>query len=392
MYRWFLLVAAPLLLIAMVAVACGGDDDDGGSTTAPAPAAEPAAAPEPAAQPEPAPEPAAEPEPADDFKVAYLPCGRINDLSWSQAGWEGVEAAEDALGFELALSESVPPADIEAAMRDYASQGFDVILAHCGTFIDAVLNLAPDFPDVWFEAAGLEESPVANVFAYDPQQQEGSFIAGVLAGLTTKTNTLGVVAAFDFAGITRQVEGFRLGARFANPNVEVVDTYINSWEDTAKGKEAALAQIDAGADVIYTATDQAAAGAFEAARENGIYAIAQYFDQSALGPETLLTSVLYQQDQFLIQVITLARDGELEDFAAFLPGLDLGVGDLAPYRQLEAEISAQAKDCVTQIAADIIAGVLVVPGTAALGVVGAAKDIDPASIVPGGTHDCLGAA
>ena len=355
-----------MLLIAIVAVACGGDDDDGDSATAQTP--------------------------ADDFKVAFLPCGRINDLSWSQAGWEGVQAAQEELGFELGLSESVPPADIEAAMRDYATQGFDMILAHCGTFIDGVLNLAADFPDTWFEVAGLEESPIANVFAYDPQQQEGSFIAGVLAGLTTKTNTLGVVAAFDFAGITRQVEAFRLGARFSNPDVEVVDTYINSWEDTAKGKEAALAQIDAGADVIYTATDQAAAGAFEAARENGIFAIAQYFDQSALGPETLLTSVLYQQGEFLSMVIKAARDGELADFAAFLPGLAGGVGSLAPYGALEGEVSAEAKACVDQVTADIISGEIVIPSTTLLGVVGAAKDIDPASLVEGGVHDCLGAA
>ena len=88
----------------------------------------------------------------------------------------------------------------------------------------------------------------------------------------------------------------------------------------------------------------------------------------------------------------MARDGELEDFAAFLPGLDLGVGDLAPYGQLADQVTDQAKACVEQIAAEIIAGTLVVPGTAELGVVGAAKDIDPASLVPGGAHDCLAAA
>jgi basic membrane protein A and related proteins len=325
------------------------------------------------------------------FEVAYLPCGRINDKSWSQAGWEGVQEAKNKLGIKVALSESVQPADIEAAMRDYASKGYKVILAHCGTFVEAAQKVAKDFPNVWFEGAGLPAAPLPNVFAYDPQQQDGSFLAGVLAGLMTKSNKVGVVAAFNFAGIVRQAEGFRLGARFVNPRVAVAVTYINSWEDTAKGKEAALSQISAGADIIYTATDQAAAGAFEAATDKGVFAIAQYADQSELAPKTLLTSVLYQQGAFLTKVIDDARAGKLEKSSAFKPGLKEGVGTLAPFRELDSQVPAKAKECLKTLQDDIIAGKVKIPGTDVMGKERAGRDIDTKSLVTGGTHPCLNA-
>src|SRR5262245_39818593 len=85
-----------------------------------------------------------------DFKVAYLPCGRVNDQSWSQAGYEGILTAKKELGVETSYSESIPPADIEAAARDYASRGFNLVLLHCATFTDAGLKVAKDFPKTWF--------------------------------------------------------------------------------------------------------------------------------------------------------------------------------------------------------------------------------------------------
>ena len=81
-----------------------------------------------------------------DFKIAYLPCGRVNDQSWSQAGYEGVLAAQKDLGVETAYSESIPPADIEAAARDYAARGYNLVLLHCATFTDAGIKVAKEFP------------------------------------------------------------------------------------------------------------------------------------------------------------------------------------------------------------------------------------------------------
>src|SRR5579872_4382983 len=191
---------------------------------------------------------------ASDFKVAYLPCGRVNDQSWSQAGYEGVMAVKKAMGIQVAYSESVSPADIESSARDYASKGYNLVMLHCATFTDAGLKVAKDFPNTWFEVNSAPAVP-SNVMSLNMQSQEGAFLGGVVAGLTTKTNKIGALANFNTLGLNRQIEGFRLGARFVNPKLEVYVTYLNNAEDAAKAKEAALAQIDAGADVLLAAAD-----------------------------------------------------------------------------------------------------------------------------------------
>jgi basic membrane protein A len=346
----------------------------------PAPAqAQPAAS---AAQSKPAAKPGATP-----LKVAYLPCGRINDQSWSQVGYEGVIAAQKELGIDVAYSESTPAADVEAAARDYASKGYGLILLHCGTFSDAAYKAAKDFPSVWFEASAGDHVD-QNVFAYDPQQQEGTFMAGAVAGLTTKTNKLGAVVAFNFAGFNRQHEGFRLGARFVNPNVDMFVTYINSLEDAAKAKEAALAQFDAGADIILASTDQAISGIIQAAEERKGLVVAQYADQNHLAPNLMLESVTYKQDKALTDVIRRVAGGSMKgEFVN--PGLKDGVGQVALNMALGPRLSDDARSCLNLLQQSFTDGKLHVPATEALGKDGSGKTIDTKSVIEGGSHPCL---
>lgn len=372
--RWK--VGALLVVLGLIAAACSEDSaSPGGSPSGSTPEGSQSGSAEP-------------------FKVAYMPCGVINDQSWSQAGWEGVQEAKEALGLEVEVSESVAPADAEAAMRDYASEGFGLILAHCSIFAEAAQKVAPDFPDTWFtvNSQGIEEADVPNGIIYDAIVTEGAFTAGVLAGLTTETDKLGAIGAYNFPGFVEQIEAFRLGARFVNSKATVAVSYIDTFDDAAKAKEAAAAEYDDGADIIFIATDQAAVGVFEAASERGKYAIPQYLDQHELAPDVILTSVLYNQGQTLTEIIEAAESGELEDYPAFTPGLADGVGILAPYYDLDSVIPQDAKECVEQTQADIIAGKIVVAGIDVLGVEGAGEEIDPASMVEGGTHPCLGIA
>ncbi len=152
---------------------------------------------------------------AAKFRVAYIPCGRVNDQSWSQAGYEGLLAAQKNVPIEIAYSESIPAANVEAAARDYAAQGYNLVMLHCGTFTGAGLKVAKDFPHTWFELVTAPSAP-ANVISVNLAQQEGDFVAGVMAGLTTKSNKLGAIVSFNTLGYNRQSEGFRLGARFVN--------------------------------------------------------------------------------------------------------------------------------------------------------------------------------
>ena len=321
------------------------------------------------------------------FKVAYIPCGRVNDQSWSQAGYEGVLAAKKELGIEVAYSESVPPADVEAAARDYAAKGYNLVMLHCGTFSDPGLKVAKDFPKTWFELASAPSAP-ANVISINLAQQEATFVAGVMAGLTTKTNRLGAVAAYNTLGFNRQIEGFRLGAKFANPKIDLYVTYLNSMEDAAKAKEAALAQYDAGADIILAATDQAANGVYRAGTERNKFVIAEYSDQNAIAPKTILVSVLYSQARLVQTLIKSVVDGTAKSGISE-PGLSVGVGTLVENKSLMETIPAEARDCMHLVYKDIETGKLKVPDQITLGRQNSAKAIDPKVVLTSGNHPCF---
>ena len=287
---------------------------------------------------------------AEELKVAYLPCGNVNDKSWTQVGYEGVLAAQKDLAksgttVKLDYTESLSPAQVEAAARDYASRGYNIVVLHCGPFANAAAHTASAFPKTTVlsvEVPTDAERP-PNFWYYDIAQQEVQFAAGVLAALTTKSGRVAALASFDFPYMSRQVEGFVLGVRYANDKVKYSRAYINSWTDAAKAKEAALAAIDAGADVILADTDQAARGAFSAAEGAGVYVVATYYDQSSLAPKAILGNVLYDYGALLRQMVVNAAQGKLEKGKEYKLGLADGFGGWAPNPALQDSIPAEAK-------------------------------------------------
>jgi basic membrane protein A and related proteins len=322
-----------------------------------------------------------------NFKVAYLPCGRVNDQSWSQAGYDGVMAVKNALRIQVAYSESVSPADIESAARDYASKGYDFVMLHCATFTDAGLKVAKDFPKTWFEVNSAPAVP-PNVLSLNMQSQEGAFLGGIVAGLTTKTNRIGALANFNTLGLNRQIEGFRLGARFVNPKVEVFVTYLNNAEDAAKAKEAALAQIDAGADVLLAAADQAATGIFRAADERHVFAVAAFANQNKMAPKVVLGSLLYNLSGVIQKMVESTAEGNAEG-GLVKPGVKDGVGTFAANDALMATVPAEANSCLLLVQKSFAAGAMQIPDDKIMGRQDGAKTIDTKSVVSGGIHPCL---
>jgi basic membrane lipoprotein Med (substrate-binding protein (PBP1-ABC) superfamily) len=306
---------------------------------------------------------------ADDLKVAYLPCGNINDKSWTQVGYEGLLAAQKDLAatgttMTVDYSESQPPAKVEAAARDYASQGYNIVILHCGTFEDAARNTARAFPDtkVLYVTVPADKSNLPpNLWYYDIAQQEVQFAAGVLAGLITKQKRVAAIASFDFPAMSRQVEGFILGVRYADESVKYSRTFINTWDDAAKAKEAALAAIDAGSDVLLADTDQAARGIFSAAESAGVYVIATYADQASLAPKAIVGSVLYDYGELIRKMVVEAAGNKLEVGKGYYLGLADGFGGWATNPQLEASLPAEAKEKFALIMEDIKTRRIVVP-------------------------------
>jgi basic membrane protein A len=305
---------------------------------------------------------------AEATKVAYLPCGQINDHSWSETGYDGMMLAKQELAkagtpIQVDYTESLQPAQVEAAARDYAARGYNPVVLHCGTFSAAAVNAAKAFPNTKFlvstppDATNLPK----NFWFYDASQQEASFIAGYLGGLVSKSGRVGAIGGFDFPALARQVEGFRHGARYANPKLRSFGVYINSWDDAGKAKEAAQAQIDSGADVIFTATDQAARGAFTAAENSNVYAIASYTDQASLAPKAILASVLYDYPELVSQMVTGAVRNKLEPGKVYLVGISGGVGQLATNPGLYATLPADVRGKVDAVVASLKNGTLKIP-------------------------------
>jgi basic membrane protein A and related proteins len=306
---------------------------------------------------------------AEDLKVAYLPCGTVNDKSWSENGYAGLLGAQKALAdkgttMKLDYTESQPASKVEAAARDYASRGYKIIVLHCGIFSEAALNTARAFPDttVLYVTEPDTKGPYPpNFWWYDIAQQEGQFAAGTLAGLTTKAGRVAAIASFDFPAMSRQVEGFLLGVRYANDQVKYSRTYIGTWDDAAKAKEAALAAVDAGADVMLADTDQAARGAFSAAESTNTYVVATYADQSSLAPKAILGSVLYDYGALMKEMVINAASGQLEKGKAYYMGIADGYGGWAPNPAMKDTIPADAQKKIDAVLADIKARRIKVP-------------------------------
>jgi basic membrane protein A and related proteins len=170
-----------------------------------------------------------------------------------------------------------------------------------------------------------------------------------------------VVASFNFSNVTWQAEGFRLGARYANPKIKTYSTYINSFDDVGKAKEAAQAELDSGADVIYSATDQASRGIFAATEAAGALAIASYSDQASLAPKTVLASALANIPLLVSNVVQLSVKGSLEKGKVYAVGMAGGIGALAMNPDMQKRVPADVMKEVAKLTDDIKAGRLKVP-------------------------------
>ncbi len=300
---------------------------------------------------------AATPTAGASFRVAAVFPGSISDQGFNQSGYEGLKAIEAQLGAETAYSETTPVANFEQVYRDFANQGYDVIIGHGFEFGDVALKVAPDYPDIKFVVDSNDVVSGPNISGLMPRSWDAAYLAGVVAGHMSKTGKIGGVAGFDFPVIVAQMEAYKLGAQSVNPDVEVTLVYIGTFDDVAKGKEAALAQISAGADVIYHIADAAGVGVIQAAQEQGVYAIGWGLDQNSIAPDTVIVSEIVDLARLLLLEATDIKEGNFKGEVRFF-GLETGVTGLSDFHGLVPEDVAAAAEAVKQ---DIISGKLVVP-------------------------------
>jgi basic membrane protein A len=227
---------------------------------------------------------------AAPLKIGFMYSGPVSNVGWTFQHDLGRKLIEKTYGSRISTTfvENVPEsADAERVLRQLVADGCKMIFATSFGFMESVIKVAKDHPDVIFEhATGYKMAP--NVGIYQSRFYEGAYLLGMLAGRTTKSNTLGFVASFPIPEVIRNIDGFTHGARSVNPKVKTKVVWINSWYDPARERDAAAALIGQGADVLYQNTDSPAI--VQLAQEKGLYAFGQDSDMTQFGPKAHLSA------------------------------------------------------------------------------------------------------
>jgi basic membrane lipoprotein Med (substrate-binding protein (PBP1-ABC) superfamily) len=256
------------------------------------------------------------PIPAEPFRAAVVMPSAINDLAFSQSIYDALLRIQEAMGgpekFEFVYSENMYVVDdAAAALRDYAAQGYDLVIGHGSQYGSSLQEIAPDFPGTsfaWGTTADTFGQP--NIFAYEAASQEGGYVNGVLAATVSQSGIIGVVGPIETGDAKLYVDGFKAGVAATNPNVTVNVNYIGSFSDVALASEAATTHIAAGADVL-TGTAQMVVGAIGKAEESGALWFGTQSNQASLAPNIVVASQVYHWEVVLSEMISLIQSGTL---------------------------------------------------------------------------------
>jgi len=264
------------------------------------------------------------------FKVAFVYVAPIGDMGWTYAHDQGRLALEQKYGdfIETTYIENVPEGpDAERVIRDFAQKGYKLIIATSFGFMDPTINVAKEYPDTWFiHISGYKTAPnVSTVFG---KIEEPRYVSGLVAGKMTKTNKLGYVAAFPIPEVVRGINAFTLGVRAANPDATVKVVWTNTWFDPVKEKEAAVALLDEGCDVI--AQHQDTPEPQKAAEERGLWGVGYDSDMSKQAPKAVLTSPIWDWGVKYIDIVDKVMAGTYKT-EEYWGGWQDGIVDLAPY-------------------------------------------------------------
>ena len=327
--RTMIKMAALTAIAAATLVGCGKKEE-----AKPAAAAAPAAAPAPAKP--------------DPLKIAFAYVGPTGDGGWTYA--HARKALEKEFGDKIVTSfvEKVPEsADAERVFRDLVGQGNKLIFGTTFGYMEPMLKLAPEYKDVKFEhATGYKQAD--NMRTYDSRTYEGAYMAGVIAGKMTKSNTLGVVGSVPIPEVIRNINSFTLGAQSINPKIKTRVVWVNEWFNPGKETEAATALINGGADVLMQNTDSSAV--LQTAEKMGKRAFGWDSDMTAYGPKAHLGSAVINWAPYYIKTTKEALDGSWKGGGASWWGVKEGAIDMV---SVAADVPEDAKKKLDEVKAGL---------------------------------------
>lgn len=291
---------------------------------------------------------------ADTIKVAGIYTQPIQQ-KWDARLHLALQALEDTGEIEYDYSEKVANTDYVRVLREYAEGGVDLVVGEAFGISPEARKVADDYPSVAFLMGDPFEPHGSNFAVFDNYIHEPCYLMGIIAGSMTTSNRIGMVGGYPIGEVNRLFHAFMAGAKSVNPDVEFKVTFIGSWYDPPKAKEAAFAQIEAGADIMYAER----AGVVDAAREKGILAFGNVNDMNKEenGTDVVVTSALWHMEDAIGHAVERVKAGTFsaENYKEWTM-MAKGGATLAPYYEFEDKIAADIKAQVENLSAQIMAG------------------------------------
>ena len=293
--------------------------------------------------------------PAEKFRVAVVMPSAINDLAFSQSMYDALLRVQTEMGgaenFEFVYSDGMFVVDdAAAAIRDYATQGYNLVIAHGSQYGSSLQEIAPDFPNTSFAwGTTVDTFGQPNIYAYEAASQEGGYVNGVIAATLSQSKVIGVIGPIETGDAKLYVDGFIAGVAATDPSVQVNVNYIGSFSDVALASEAATTHISAGADAM-TGTAQMVVGAIGKAEEANVLWFGPQSNQSSLAPTIVVANQVYHWEVMLKEMIGLIKAGTLGG-RSFTANLANGgeVIEFNPDYALDADAKALADQTIQGI-------------------------------------------
>lgn len=305
------------------------------------------------------------PEP-ETFKVGMLLPGSISDQGWNALAYDGLKAIETELGAEVSYVESLTPADWEVDFRSYAMQGYHLIFGHGYEYQEAAIKVAQDYPEIVFiTSAGASGAIRENVAPIVFRLEQATYLLGMISGMMTQTDKIGIIGGQELPSGSSTFIAFEGGVKSVNPDAVVQRAYVGDWENIAKAKELALAQIQDGVDFIFHNANEAGIGVFEAvvlAQDSGktVYSFGANRDQSTVSPRAVLANAVITPRAY-IQLATAVKDGTFEPKVYVFTMTTDGAIALTYNPALKDQVPEEVQQKVEEARLQILAGTLKVP-------------------------------
>lgn len=297
---------------------------------------------------------------ASSLRVALLTPGPVSDQAWNGGAFAGLQRIRDSTGARISHIQTKTPAEFDENFRRYGEQGYSLVFGHGFEYQDAAERVAPEFPKTYYvTTSGARSGP--NLAGLEFAFEDGAYLAGIVAGATTRTGTIGAIGGQELPPVRRSFYAYEAGARSVNPTIKVITSYIGNWDDASAGKEQALAQIGRGADIIFQNADAAGLGIFQAAREaKSVRVFGANSDQNGVAPEVVLGSVVIDLPHALLLVAKEVQAGTFTPRVISL-GMKTDVVRLVINPALRGTIPASALLTVDSVTKRLVEGSFTAP-------------------------------